>query len=151
LLIKSLDELKTIVAALKAQQQRIVFTNGCFDLLHKGHLYLLQEAKKLGTVLILGINSDASVKRLKGKERPIETLERRIENLLQINDINYIVSFEEDTPIQLIEMIQPDILVKGGDYTKENIAGNHIAKQTVIIPLLGNFSTSRKILERKIF
>lgn len=123
----------------------IVFTNGCFDLLHEGHLHLLKEAKKLGDILIIGINDDASVKRLKGNTRPVEQLETRILHLNNTGLADFIIPFTEDTPLSLIEKIQPQIIVKGSDYTKENIIGSNIAEQTVIIPIIEGFSTTKKI------
>jgi len=145
ILIKSLDELKTLVAQLRERKQTIVFTNGCFDLLHEGHLYLLDKAKESGDILILGINSDISVKQLKGNTRPIQNLEKRIDNLFQLRQLDFIIVFDELTPVRLIEIVQPDVLVKGGDYIVENIAGHQIAKQTVIIPLLEGFSTTKQV------
>jgi len=123
----------------------IVFTNGCFDLLHEGHLHLLKEAKKLGDILIIGINDDASVKRLKGNTRPVEQLETRILHLNNTGLADFVIPFTEDTPLSLIEKIQPQIIVKGSDYTKENIIGSNIAEQTVIIPIIEGFSTTKKI------
>ncbi|MEN9447066.1 MAG: D,D-heptose 1-phosphate adenosyltransferase / 7-phosphate kinase [Bacteroidota bacterium] len=130
--------------------QKVVFTNGCFDLLHEGHLHLLKEAKKLGAILIVGINDDASVKRLKGETRPIETLAVRIKHLEDTKIPDFIISFSEDTPLQLTEKIRPSIIVKGGDYKKEEIVGNTIAEQVMIIPLLEGFSTTKIIEERNL-
>ncbi len=131
------------------KNKTIVFTNGCFDLLHEGHLHLLKEAKKLGDILIVGVNDDASVKRLKGEKRPVENLETRIQKLSELNEVNLIVSFSEDTPFQLIQKIQPDILVKGNDYKEEDIVGGDLVKErsgkVVLIPLLDGFSTTKKI------
>lgn len=103
--------------------QKIVFTNGCFDLLHVGHVRYLQEARKLGHVLFVGINSDASVKRLKGPERPIQNENDRAEILTSLNCVTHTVLFSEDTPLELIKLIQPDVLVKGGDWPVEKIVG----------------------------
>jgi len=131
----------------------IVFTNGCFDLLHEGHLYLLSEAGKLGDVLIVAVNSDASVKRLKGDNRPIEELAIRCKHLAELDDVQYIISFEEDTPIQLIRHLHPHVLVKGGDYAADKIAGAEFVIQcggeVVIIPLLEGYSTTKIIAEKK--
>ena len=126
----------------------IVFTNGCFDLLHEGHLHLLKEAKKLGDILIVAVNTDDSVKKLKGNLRPIETLETRINKLSEVKEIDYLISFSEETPILLIQKLQPTILVKGGDYLPENIIGKEFAQKVVIIPLLDGFSTTLQILEK---
>lgn len=132
------------------KNKTIVFTNGCFDLLHKGHLHLLSEAKKLGDILIVAVNNDASVKRLKGKKRPIESLETRTQKLAALDTVDYVVSFSEDTPLLLIEQIKPDVLVKGGDYKKEEIIGNYLVQKVVIIPLLDGFSTTQQIKDNKL-
>lgn len=126
--------------------QKVVFTNGCFDILHIGHIRYLQEAAKLGDVLVIGLNSDASVKRLKGPERPINNEMERAEILCALGFIDYVVIFEEDTPIELIKKIQPDILVKGGDYSNEYVIGTDEVKarrgKLVLIPLVEGKSTT---------
>ena len=106
---------------------------------------LLNEAKKLGDILIVAVNDDVSVKKLKGETRPIENLETRLKNLSKLDTIDFLISFSEETPIHLIEKIKPTILVKGGDYKKEDVVGNSIAEQVVIVPLLTGFSTTIKI------
>ncbi len=106
--------------------KKIVFTNGCFDLLHIGHVRYLQEAKKQGDVLIVGVNSDASVRRLKGSQRPIQNESDRAEILAALGCVDYSVIFEEDTPINLIKTVKPNVLVKGGDWRPENIVGSDI-------------------------
>src|SRR4051812_35573115 len=103
------------------RNNKIIFTNGCFDLLHQGHLHLLREAKKSGGLLIVGVNDDASVKRLKGESRPVESLKTRMQKLAALPEVDYIISFSQDTPMQLIEAIKPDVLIKGGDYKEEDI------------------------------
>ena len=108
------------------KKQKLVFTNGCFDILHSGHVLYLEEAKSLGDILILGLNSDDSVKRLKGEDRPINSENERAIVLSGLNSIDYIIIFEEDTPIELIKQIQPNILVKGGDWTVKQIVGYDI-------------------------
>jgi D-beta-D-heptose 7-phosphate kinase/D-beta-D-heptose 1-phosphate adenosyltransferase len=145
---KIIQDLDSFIVTLRCINKTIVFTNGCFDLLHKGHLHLIAESKKLGDLLIVAVNDDASVKRLKGATRPVESLETRMKHLAAIEIVDYIFSFSEDTPLQIIEKIQPDVLVKGGDYKKEEVVGNHIAQKTVIIPLLDGFSTT-KIIQAK--
>ncbi len=110
----------------KAENNKIVFTNGCFDILHCGHIKYLQEAKALGQKLIIGLNSDDSVKRLKGKDRPVNTQECRGEVLAALEAVDLVVVFEEDTPIEIIKKIVPDILVKGGDWKIEDIVGSDI-------------------------
>lgn len=148
-LINSLEELTIIVKHHRAVEQTIVFTNGCFDLLHEGHFYLLNESKKLGEILILGINTDSSIKKLKGDTRPIQKLAERIDAIKKKSIVDYIITFDDDTPIKLIEIIEPDFLVKGGDYQIENIVGNKLAKKTIIIPLLEGFSTTQQINKLK--
>ncbi|MGE0525890.1 MAG: D-glycero-beta-D-manno-heptose 1-phosphate adenylyltransferase [Bdellovibrionales bacterium] len=103
---------------------RIVFTNGCFDILHVGHARYLQEARELGDVLVVGLNSDASVRRLKGPERPIQCESDRAELLIHLAAVDFVVIFDEDTPARLIEAVAPDILVKGGDWPVEKIEGS---------------------------
>ena len=114
--IKSNDEIKKIVEDLKVKNKKIVFTNGCYDILHKGHVSLLKEAKKQGEILIVGLNTDDSVKRIKGPKRPINNQHDRAEVIASIESVDYIVFFNEDTPEKMIKMIKPDIHVKGGDY-----------------------------------
>lgn len=107
-------------------QKKIVFTNGCFDLLHIGHIRYLKEAGKLGDVLIVGINTDASVKRLKGPTRPVQNQDDRAEILASLKCVTHTVLFEQDTPLELIKLIQPDVLVKGGDWPIEKIVGHDV-------------------------
>ena len=117
-----------IINIIKAERKKIVFTNGCFDLLHVGHIRYLAQAKKLGDFLIIGLNSDSSVKELKGEDRPINSFEDRATLLAAIESVDLVIMFEEQTPENLIKNIVPDILVKGGDYNIEDIVGY----QTVI-------------------
>ena len=117
-----------IINRIKAERKKIVFTNGCFDLLHFGHVRYLAQAKKLGDFLIIGLNSDSSVKELKGEDRPINSFEDRATLLSAIESVDLVIMFEEQTPENLIKDIVPDILVKGGDYNIEDIVGY----QTVI-------------------
>jgi D-beta-D-heptose 7-phosphate kinase/D-beta-D-heptose 1-phosphate adenosyltransferase len=124
--IKSLEALKQIRNAEK--DKKIVFTNGCFDILHSGHVLYLEEAKSCGDILILGLNSDQSVKRLKGESRPINNELDRAIVLSGLESVDYVVVFKEDTPYQLISEIQPDILVKGGDWAIDQIVGSDIVK-----------------------
>ncbi len=124
--IKSPNELQHICQSLKNSGKVIVFTNGCFDILHSGHVRYLEEAKACGDVLILGINSDASVKRLKGDSRPINSLEDRSIVLAALQSVDYVTAFHEDTPQNLIKQIVPHILVKGGDWKPESIVGSDI-------------------------
>lgn len=112
-----------IINRIKAEKKKIVFTNGCFDLLHVGHIRYLAQAKKLGDFLIIGLNSDSSVKELKGKDRPINSFDDRATLLSAIESVDLVIMFEEQTPENLIKDIVPDILVKGGDYNIEDIVG----------------------------
>ena len=122
----------------------MVWTNGVFDVLHKGHLELLKFASKQGDRLIVGINSDASVKRLKGEHRPINTVEERKAQLESLPWIDQVMIFDEDTPIQKIESVQPDIIVKGGDYVPATVVGNELA-EVKIFPTVQGVSTSKII------
>ncbi len=132
--------------SIRESGKKIVFTNGCFDLLHPGHLDYLAKAKKLGNVLMVGVNSDESIQRLKGKNRPINNLFFRLEMLSGLACVDYVVAFSEDTPEKLIHLIQPNYLVKGGDYTLQEIVGaDYVLQQkgeVKIIPFLDGFSSS---------
>ena len=118
-----------IINRIKAERKKIVFTNGCFDLLHVGHIRYLAQAKKLGDFLIIGLNSDSSVKELKGKDRPINSFDDRATLLSAIESVDLVIMFEEQTPENLIKDIVPDILVKGGDYNIEDIVGYQTVMQ----------------------
>ena len=145
--IKSFEEIEKIAKRLTAKGKRVVFTNGCFDILHLGHVKYLQEAKKLGDVLIVGLNSDKSVRRLKGEGRPINPQFDRAYVLASLEAVDYVVIFDEDTPYELIKRVQPDILVKGADYKDKEVVGSDIAKKTVLIDFVEGKSTT-KIVER---
>jgi D-beta-D-heptose 7-phosphate kinase/D-beta-D-heptose 1-phosphate adenosyltransferase len=123
-----------------------VFTNGCFDILHRGHINLLEASKKMGNYLIVGLNSDASVKRLKGADRPINNQEDRKKALESIKFVDEVVIFDEDTPYELIKNIKPDIITKGGDYKAESVVGHDLAI-VKIIPLVQGYSTTKIIGE----
>lgn len=124
----------------------IVFTNGCFDLLHPGHLHLLSQAADLGDILLVGLNSDASVSRLKGPDRPIIPQDLRALHLASLFYVDGVVIFDEDTPLRLIKAIKPDVLVKGADYKEQDIVGAEFVKsyggQIFRVPLLSGYSTS---------
>lgn len=122
--------------------KKIVFTNGCFDLLHAGHVSLLERARTLGGALIVGLNSDASVRRLKGRARPLNRLGDRARVLAALAAVDFVVAFSEDTPLRLIKTLRPDILVKGADYAGGDIVGREFAGRTVRIPLVRGRSTT---------
>jgi rfaE bifunctional protein nucleotidyltransferase chain/domain len=148
---KPLKELLSILAGLKKQKKTVVFTNGCFDILHAGHAKLFEKAKALGDVLVVGLNTDKSVKRLKGPKRPLVGQQDRGAMISALASVDYVVFFNEDTPFELIKKIRPDILVKGGDYKAGEIVGREFAKKVVRIPLAKGRSTSaliQKIVER---
>lgn len=134
-------------------QKSIVFTNGCFDLLHLGHHFSIQESKKLGDILVVGVNTDASIRKIKGIHRPIENLEMRLQKLALVKEIDFLVSFEEETPLALIKDLQPNVLTKGGDYSIETVVGAKEVQdrggQVVIIPHLPGYSTTSQILKGK--
>ncbi|MFB3844969.1 MAG: D-glycero-beta-D-manno-heptose 1-phosphate adenylyltransferase [Candidatus Cloacimonadaceae bacterium] len=138
---------------LDLTNKQIVFTNGCFDILHAGHVQYLEQAKKLGDILVVGLNSDASVRRLKGENRPINKQEDRALVLAALGFVDYIIIFEEDTPYELIKIVNPDVLVKGGDWKETDIIGADIvqAKGGIVLslPLRPGLSTSKIIEEIK--
>lgn len=121
----SREQAKEILSQLRKSKQ-IVFTNGCFDLLHVGHVRYLQEARKLGDLLVVGVNSDASVKRLKGPQRPLQIEADRAEILAALGCVDYTIIFDEDTPLELIKVVMPQVLVKGGDWKPEAIVGSDL-------------------------
>ncbi len=121
--LKSLEEIKLIRLALKADNKKVVFTNGCFDLIHAGHIDYLNKAKALGDVLIIGLNTDDSVKRIKGNKRPIINQNERAKIISNLKPVDYLVFFDEDTPAELINELVPDILIKGADWKIEEIVG----------------------------
>lgn len=143
------DEVKRQVARWRLLSKRIVFTNGCFDILHAGHLDILSKAAMLGDILIVGLNADASVRRLKGDERPVNDEQFRAQLLSHLQMVDAVVIFKEDTPLELIRMIKPDVLVKGGDYRAEDVVGYDDVLtgggRVEIIPLVEGLSTSALI------
>ena len=126
--ILSDEQLSQHISVWRFRQFKIVFTNGCFDILHRGHIEYLSKAKSLGDILIVGLNSDNSVRRIKGSDRPLQDETSRALILASLKFIDYVVLFNEDTPYKLIKKIQPDILVKGSDYKPEDIVGYDIVK-----------------------
>ena len=147
--LKAREDLIQIVKDLKAKKKRIVFTNGCFDLLHVGHVRYLEEAKVLGDVLIVGVNSDASVRKLKGPKRPILPEKERTEILSGLGCVDYVTVFDEADPLNLITSLQPNVLAKGGDWRKDQIVGKEVVERSggevVVIPFVKNASTSSLI------
>jgi len=143
--IFSLKNFITILEDLRKHNKKIVFTNGCFDILHMGHVKYLEKAKKLGDVLVVGINSDNSVTRLKGVNRPINNLNDRCCIIGSLKSVDYVIPFDEDTPIELIKTVVPDVLVKGGDYKNKKVVGENIAKELVLIDFIEGRSTSNTI------
>jgi len=143
--VVSLVKFTKILDYLRKSKKKIIFTNGCFDILHLGHVKYLEKAKKLGDVLIVGVNSDDSVSRLKGKNRPVNRINDRCCVLASLKSVDYVIPFSEDTPIELIRTIVPDILVKGGDYKDREVIGEKIARELVLIDFEEGKSTSNII------
>ena len=146
-----LEEKKILefVSSVRKANNKIVFTNGCFDLLHKGHRDLIKKSFSFGDILIVGLNSDDSVKRLKGEDRPIQDEVERKTALLNTRYVNEVYIFDDDTPLELINLIKPDVLVKGGDYTPNEIVGHeevtNLGGKIKIVPLTPGFSTTSTI------
>jgi D-beta-D-heptose 7-phosphate kinase/D-beta-D-heptose 1-phosphate adenosyltransferase len=149
--IKNLSQMKAIVARLKTRGQKVVFTNGCFDILHVGHVRYLNKAKKQGDVLIIGLNADRSVKTIKGEKRPVVPEKERAEVLAALECVDYVVLFADPDPSRLIEALQPDVLVKGTDWPRSRIIGREIVEKiggrVVRVPLVAGAS-STGIIER---
>ena len=153
---KSGKELDSLISTLKTQNRKIVFTNGVFDIIHRGHVQYLNEAKKLGDVLIVGLNSDSSVKQIKGDSRPVNNEIDRAYVLVNLKAVDNVVIFTEDTPFNLIKSIVPDVLVKGGDWKTEDIVGSDIVLESggkvLSLKYIDNYSTTgiiNKISETK--
>ena len=135
------------VSAWRSEDSSIVFTNGCFDILHPGHIYCLQQAKAMGDYLVVGLNSDDSVRRLKGEARPYHDQDQRAMQLMALSCVDVVVLFSEDTPKEVIYSLKPDILVKGGDYTEKEVVGGDYVRslggRVEIIDLLQGHSTTK--------
>jgi D-glycero-beta-D-manno-heptose 1-phosphate adenylyltransferase len=149
-------ELKDFLAVrkkLKEKNKKLVFTNGCFDILHRGHITYLKQAKSLGDYLIIGLNSDSSVKKIKGESRPLNNQNDRAYVLNNMKAVNAVVIFSEDTPYNIIKEIQPDLLVKGGDWSEDKIIGADIVKKSggkvVSLKYVDNYSTTSTINKLK--
>ncbi|HBB24839.1 MAG TPA: D-glycero-beta-D-manno-heptose 1-phosphate adenylyltransferase [Bacteroidetes bacterium] len=140
------EQVRELVGALRQSGRRVVFTNGVFDILHAGHTTYLEAARALGDVLVVGLNTDESVRRLKGPERPINSEQDRATVLAALRSVDHVVLFADDTPLGLIESIVPDVLVKGGDYTRQTIVGADVVEahggRVVTIPLVEGRSTT---------
>ena len=141
------------VLKLRSKNKKVVFTNGCFDILHLGHKTYLNQSKALGDFLIVAINSDESVKLLKGDDRPINNQELRSKNLMNLECVDEVVVFSDETPLKLIESLLPDVLTKGGDYNYKNIVGSNIVEKNggkvVLLPYLKGYSTTTIINNRR--
>lgn len=144
--VVDLDRLLPVLAARRERRCRVVFTNGCFDILHRGHITCLDRARELGDVLVVGVNSDESVRRLKGPFRPINPLEDRLQVLAALSAVDYLVPFDGDTPAGLIRAIRPDVFVKGGDYTRETLPEapliEELGAELFLFPYVGERSTT---------
>ena len=149
--LKSVNEITDLAAQARKNGKCVVFTNGCFDLLHRGHVHILREARASGDLLIVGINSDRSVKSIKGPSRPILPQTDRIELIAAMEMVDYVVLFDESDPYQLIAAIKPNVLAKGGDWSAEKIVGADVVTENggrvTVIPYLPGFSTT-EIIER---
>ena len=143
------DNLVLKVSQWKKNKMKVAFTNGCFDILHLGHLEILTKSKEFGDKLIVAVNSDESVRKLKGEKRPINDFQTRSNMLASFSFVDYVVEFSDDTPKKLIQIIKPDFLIKGGDYKKKDIVGNDIVSsyggETIIIPLIDGLSSTNTI------
>jgi rfaE bifunctional protein nucleotidyltransferase chain/domain len=148
---KSVDELSAMSAQARKAGRVVVFTNGCFDLVHRGHIHLLRQAKALGDILIVGLNSDVSVKTIKGPDRPIMPEADRIELIAALEMVDYVVVYSEPDPYHIIAAIKPNVLVKGGDWSADEIVGADVVEQNggrvAVVPYLPEFSTTQ-IIER---
>ncbi|MDP8289925.1 MAG: D-glycero-beta-D-manno-heptose 1-phosphate adenylyltransferase [Candidatus Susulua stagnicola] len=140
--IKNLKNLESDISNLKRKGKTIVFTNGCFDILHLGHLKILKEAKQKGDILVVGLNSDTSIKKIKGPQRPIVNQKTRANILANMIGVDYVILFNQATPYNLIKRIKPDILVKGGDWKQDKIVGNELVKKVYRVKLCPGHSTT---------
>lgn len=147
--IYSREKLKAEIDRLRRERKKVVFTNGCFDILHVGHTRYLREAKKQGDILILGLNSDESVRALKGEKRPLVPEKERADIVASLESVDYVTIFDELTPLELIEYLKPDILVKGGDWKEDEVVGREsVGKwggKVIIIPEIKGSSTTNII------
>lgn len=151
--IKKPEALKRLLAKHRGSRRKIVFTNGCFDILHKGHVTYLNQARKLGTLLVVAMNEDDSVKRLKGSSRPVNQLADRMLTLAGLEAVDYVTWFGEDTPLEIIELLKPNVLVKGGDYEIKDIVGADEVMSwggsVKALPYVDGYSTTKLIQSLK--
>lgn len=151
--VKNLDELKKLRERYKNEGKTIVLTNGCFDVLHSGHIHLFRKAKECGDILIVAVNDDQSVRNIKGVARPFFPLEERLEVLAAVEVIDYLISFSQPTPRELIQALLPDVLVKGGDWKLDEVVGREevegIGGRVVIVPYLPGRSSSEVLKKMK--
>ncbi len=145
--LTDLQELKGVVKELRRREKTVVFTNGCFDILHAGHADYLERAKEFGDFLIVAMNSDSSVRRIKGSKRPIVSEEMRAKLLASLKPVDLVFIFDQDTPLEVIKAVRPDVLVKGADWPLEKIVGREFAGRVERIPFRYGISTT-KIVER---
>jgi D-beta-D-heptose 7-phosphate kinase / D-beta-D-heptose 1-phosphate adenosyltransferase len=151
--VMTATDLARTLAPLRQAGQKVVFTNGCFDLIHAGHITLLEHSARLGDLLVLGLNSDRSVRQLKGEGRPVVSEDVRALVLASLRVVDYVVLFDEETPQQLIEILVPDVLVKGGDYELDAIVGRDVVEsaggKVIRVPIVDGFSSTNLIQRLK--
>ncbi len=144
--IKKTKDLKKILSSIKKKGEKIVFTNGCFDIIHAGHITFLKKAKREGDILVVAVNTDASLRRLKGRGRPVIKLKERMEILASLESVDYVTSFSEDTPFKIVRELKPDVIAKGADWKKRGIVGAGFVKRgggkVVAITLCKGYSTT---------
>ena len=149
--IKKREELREIVEALRKDGKRICFTNGCFDIVHQGHVLYLEEARRHGDCLIVGVNTDSSVREIKGENKPVIPLEGRTAVLAALEVVDYVVPFDEPDPFELISYLRPHVLVKGGDWEADEVIGRELVDEIIVVPYIDGVSTSgiiKTILQR---
>jgi len=149
--IKEREDLREIVEGLKKDGKRICFTNGCFDIVHQGHVLYLEEARRHGDCLIVGVNTDSSVREIKGENKPIVPLEGRMTVLAALEVVDYVVPFAEPDPFELISYLLPHVLIKGGDWDEGEVVGRELVEETIVVPYIEGASTSaiiKSILHR---
>jgi rfaE bifunctional protein nucleotidyltransferase chain/domain len=147
--LKGLSSLKKTIAGIKKKGKRVVFTNGCFDIIHPGHIKILKEAKAKGDILVVGLNSDSSIRRIKGPGRPIIPQEARVIVLSAIEYVDFVVIFKENTPYETIKTLKPDVLIKGEDWQKDQIIGREFVKKIFRIKFHPGYSTTSIIKKIK--